>query len=221
LHDAGAPTLAAVVALILDRQVHDHAPPGAGVTLASLHAAKGLEWDAVFLAGMSDGLMPISLAETPAQLAEEGRLLYVGITRARQHLTLTFAKARTAGGAASRAPSRFLAGLWPEADGADAQPRTRSVCRRSAAGSASPVDEGSLTAAEAARHARLMSWRTVEAKSASVPAYTILPDVSLRALARHNPTSLKELAALRGIGPVKLARYGTAILEVLNLGPLA
>jgi DNA helicase-2/ATP-dependent DNA helicase PcrA len=114
MHDAGAATMDAIVTLILDRQAHDHAPAGAGVTLASLHAAKGLEWDAVFVTGLSDGLMPISLAQGREQVAEERRLLYVGVTRAREHLTLSYALARHEGGAANRQPSRFLMGLWPE-----------------------------------------------------------------------------------------------------------
>src|SRR5450756_2645785 len=76
-------------------------------------AAKGLEWDAVFLAGLSDGLMPISLAETDEAVAEERRLLYVGITRARVHLDLSFGRARNPGGRASRRRTRFLDGIWP------------------------------------------------------------------------------------------------------------
>ena len=59
-----------------------------GVTLASLHAAKGLEWDAVFLVGVTDGMIPITYAETPEQVEEERRLLYVGVTRAREHLAV-------------------------------------------------------------------------------------------------------------------------------------
>ena len=62
-----------------------HAPTVEGVTLASLHAAKGLEWDAVFLVGLVDGTLPIQHADaTTHAIEEERRLLYVGITRARQ-----------------------------------------------------------------------------------------------------------------------------------------
>ena len=56
------------------------------MTLASMHAAKGLEWDAVFLTGLVDGTVPITHASTAEQMEEERRLLYVGITRARRHL---------------------------------------------------------------------------------------------------------------------------------------
>ena len=68
----------------LDRRAAEqHAPVADGVTLATLHAAKGLEWDAVFLCGLQDGTLPITYAETPAAVEEERRLLYVGMTRAR------------------------------------------------------------------------------------------------------------------------------------------
>ena len=91
-----------------------HVPTVEGVTLGSLHAAKGLEWDAVFLVGLAEGTLPISFAKTPAQLEEERRLLYVGITRARQHLWLSWAAARSPGGRGSRRPCRFLpAGALP------------------------------------------------------------------------------------------------------------
>jgi len=81
------------------------------VTLSTFHAAKGLEWDAVFLVGMTEGMMPITYAETPEQIEEERRLLYVGVTRARERLFLSWSLARSPGGRASRSPSRFLDGL--------------------------------------------------------------------------------------------------------------
>src|SRR5690606_30230847 len=86
------------------RSAAQHAPAAAGVTLASLHAAKGLEWDHVYLAGCSDGLIPISLADTPEAVDEERRLLYVGITRARETLSMSFALGRS-GSRGGRRPS--------------------------------------------------------------------------------------------------------------------
>ena len=86
-----------------------------GGTLASLHSAKGLEWDAVFLVGLSEGLMPISFADTPDAMDEERRLLYVGITRAREHLVLSWSLSRTPGGRPNRARSRFLDAVLPPA----------------------------------------------------------------------------------------------------------
>ncbi len=88
-----------------------HAPAVEGVTLASMHAAKGLEWDAVFLPGLVEGLMPIVHARTADALEEERRLLYVAVTRARQHLYLSWSPARTPGSrnrGAGRQRSRFL-----------------------------------------------------------------------------------------------------------------
>jgi DNA helicase-2/ATP-dependent DNA helicase PcrA len=205
VHDAGATTMDAIAAVILDRQAHDHAPAGAGVTLASLHAAKGLEWDAVLLAGLSDGLMPISLAETPEQVAEERRLLYVGVTRAREHLALSYAAARTQGGSANRKHSRFLAGLWPEDDG---------VSRPDVA----TDQDRMLTGADAARYERLVAWRAGEAQVSGARSFAILPDVTLRAIARSKPTTVRDLAGVRGMGPIKITRFGAAILDVLRQG---
>nr|WP_243275045.1 ATP-dependent DNA helicase UvrD2 [Streptomyces albus] len=106
-------TLADLVTELDERARAQHAPTVEGVTLASLHAAKGLEWDAVFLVGLTDGMLPLTYAKTDAQAEEERRLLYVGITRARRVLTLSWALARSPGGRPSRQPSRFLKGLRP------------------------------------------------------------------------------------------------------------
>src|SRR5690606_8867966 len=125
-----APTLADLVAEVDERMAAQHAPEVDGVTLASLHAAKGLEWDAVFLVGMSEGLMPISLAETDAAVAEERRLLYVGVTRAREHLELSFAMARNPGGRHSRERTRFLDGIWPDGPRGTGSGGTRATSPR-------------------------------------------------------------------------------------------
>lgn len=92
-------TLSDLVAELDERAAAQHAPTVQGVTLASLHSAKGLEWDAAFLVGMTEGMMPIAYAKTDEQVEEERRLLYVGITRARFHLSLSWALARSPGGA--------------------------------------------------------------------------------------------------------------------------
>jgi DNA helicase-2/ATP-dependent DNA helicase PcrA len=89
---------------------------GNGVTLMTLHTAKGLEWPVVALAGMEDGLFPLARAEEqPDGLEEERRLCYVGITRAKDKLYLTWARARRRGGELRPGrPSRFLEALPPE-----------------------------------------------------------------------------------------------------------
>ena len=90
------------------RAAMQHAPTVDGVTLASLHSAKGLEWDAVFLVGLVEGVLPTTYAKTPEAVEEERRLLYVGITRARQWLSLSYSATRNPGGGRQRRPSRFL-----------------------------------------------------------------------------------------------------------------
>ncbi|MBT2489310.1 ATP-dependent DNA helicase UvrD2 [Streptomyces sp. ISL-96] len=106
-------TLSDLVSELDERAASQHAPTVQGVTLASLHSAKGLEWDAVFLVGLTEGMMPITYAKTDEQVEEERRLLYVGVTRARVQLGLSWALSRSPGGRASRRPSRFLNGLRP------------------------------------------------------------------------------------------------------------
>ena len=117
--------LRAMLAELRQRADARHPPVVQGVTLASLHAAKGLEWDAVFLVGLADNTLPIShaLAHGPDSepVEEERRLLYVGITRARTHLALSWALARAPGGRQSRRPSRFLNGIAPQSP-SDATP---------------------------------------------------------------------------------------------------
>jgi len=108
-----AATLAEFSAMLAERAEAGHAPVAAAVTLATLHAAKGLEWDAVLLPGLVEGIMPIVHARTAEAVEEERRLLYVGVTRARTRLVLSWAPARAAGAESSRQRSRFLAGLVP------------------------------------------------------------------------------------------------------------
>ncbi|WP_259371073.1 ATP-dependent DNA helicase UvrD2 [Streptomyces sp. SCUT-3] len=112
-----AASLGDFVAELDERAAAQHAPTVEGVTLASLHSAKGLEWDAVFLVGLTEGMVPIAYATTDEQVEEERRLLYVGVTRARYHLALSWALARSPGGRAGRRASRFLDGLRPGSGG--------------------------------------------------------------------------------------------------------
>lgn len=98
-------TLADLAVELEERMAAQHAPTVQGVTLASLHAAKGLEWDAVFLVGLTDGMMPITYAKTDEQVEEERRLLYVGVTRARVHLTLSWSLSRAPGAGPPASPA--------------------------------------------------------------------------------------------------------------------
>jgi len=108
-----AATLAEFAAELSEREDTGHAPVAAAVTLATMHAAKGLEWDAVLIPGLVEGIMPIVHARTAEAIEEERRLLYVAVTRARVRLVLSWAPARTPGAEASRSRSRFVAALFP------------------------------------------------------------------------------------------------------------
>lgn len=197
-------SVAGFVAELDERASAQHAPTVEGVTLASLHAAKGLEWDAVFLAGMSEGLMPISFAETDEAVAEERRLLYVGITRAREHLELSYARSRNPGARASRRRTRFLDGLWPDEE--------RSSRRRTRGGQPKIQLTGEY---DAALFEQLRAWRLRVAHETDKPAYTVLVDATLAAIAEARPTSVAELVRINGIGPAKVDKYADALLAIV------
>lgn len=186
------------------RAAAQHAPTVQGVTLASLHSAKGLEWDAVFLVGLTDQTIPIQHATTPEQLAEERRLLYVGVTRARERLALSWALARNPGQARRRRPSRFLDGLRP---GAATRPATTPKRTKVV-----PVSS------DAAAFGRLRAWRKKQADAQGVPAFVVFSDATLVAIADANPADQHSLAGIAGVGPTKLERYAAPVLAVLAGG---
>ncbi|MET0783478.1 ATP-dependent helicase [Leifsonia flava] len=133
LVDVAAPdtTFRAFTDELLERQRSQHEPTVSAVTFATLHSAKGLEWDHVFVVGLSEGLVPISYAKSFEQIDEERRLLYVGITRARRSLTLSWAQVGQHQ-RAPREPSRFLTELGtrtPRAAGASGASSRRSARR--------------------------------------------------------------------------------------------
>ncbi|MFE5707552.1 ATP-dependent DNA helicase UvrD2 [Rhodococcus koreensis] len=212
-----------------------HPPVVQGVTLASLHAAKGLEWDAVFLVGLTDGTLPIqhvlgdsNSAPDDAAVEEERRLLYVGVTRAREHLQMSWALSRNEGGRKSRRRSRFLHGLIPEDSPASRiaapvksnkkRPRCR-LCGKQLIGTTATMlgrCEGCPSNVDVELLESLRSWRLEKSRELKVPAYVVFSDNTLTALAEQRPQDDRGLVAIPGIGAKKLEQFGEDVLGVIK-----
>ena len=204
------------------------------VDLVTFHAAKGLEWPIVTIAGMEEGLVPIHHARTAEAEAEEHRLLYVALTRAEQELVLTRADRRSFGSRSmNRRPSPHLetielaigmlndqsstidltsrvtaarARLREQAAQRPAERRSRGS-RTSSPDALSPSDRTLLD--------RLKKWRLEHARAAEVPAFVIFTDATLQAVAVARPTTNAELLAVPGIGAVKAQRFGPDLLRLV------
>ena len=190
------------------------------VDLLTFHRAKGLEWDTVFITGLERGLVPISHASgNPAATDEERRLLYVALSRAERHLQLSWAKERARGTRVSnRTKSPYLAEVERSISGAAPPPAPDSNRRGAAAARErlAGVGAGELAVTDRPLYDALVAWRLELARAAAVPAYVILDNKTLRNVASARPRSSAALLALPGIGPVKLERYGAALLEVVG-----
>ena len=162
------------------------ATSGRGVHLLTLHRAKGLEFEAVYLPRLEEGELP----NRRADVDEERRLLYVGITRAKRHLLVTWAGK----------PSRFLGELG---------------VTKPAAGQAAKRPGRSLDELPPAFGA-LREWRLERAKADEVPAYVVFHNATLAEIAERQPRTLAELAGVPGVGPTKLERYGDDVLAALS-----
>ncbi len=207
----------------------DAAGDAGAVTLSTLHRAKGREFDVVFIVAAEEGLLPISHAKTDAEIEEERRLLYVGVTRARRRLVISWARQRPGygGKVVTRRPSRLLYNLGegaprkgavsPTANGAaprecscgrpltSSADRKRRACWACFSGGASPgVAE------------RLRAWRKERAVDDDVPAFVVFNDTTLAELARRQPRTRADLLTVTGIGPAKADRYGDDLLELLG-----
>ena len=172
----GPPTVAAFKAE-LEQRFGDGGAERRGVHLLTYHAAKGLEFELVFLPRLEERELPAKQAKTDEQIAEERRLLYVGITRAKRELVVTWVKK----------PSRFLEELG--------------------------VGPGRTEAPEG--FDALKAWRLARARQDDVPAYLVFHNSTLEEIAARKPRSLDELAAVPGVGPAKLERYGEGVLAAL------
>jgi DNA helicase-2/ATP-dependent DNA helicase PcrA len=223
--------LTGLVAELQRRQDAQHAPIASGVTLTTLHAAKGLEWSTVFLVGMHEGTLPIVYATTPAAVEEERRLLYVGVTRARDALHVSWAAARSPGGRSARGPSRFLHDLLGDEhlNGHAHQQVTRrrrtrgakmATCRMCSRPLTDPRERklgrclGCPSSYDEALHATLREWRRQRAAAEKVPAYCVFTDATLTALAEMVPSDNAALARVPGIGAAKVEKYGDDLLAL-------
>lgn len=193
-------------------------PSAQAVTVSTMHSAKGLEWPVVAIMGAREGMMPFSMAKTPAQLAEERRLFYVAFTRAQQELRVSWA--------GEKRRSRFLNAIESE-DAPLPKPKAKKkrsaktcyVCGRSLTGGVqnklgrhdyceATLDEDLLGA--------LKEWRKAVSEEEKVPAFVVFTDKTLQAIAERKPRTDSELRQISGIGPVKAELYGKKILELVG-----
>jgi len=204
----------------------DAGSTGDAVDVATFHAAKGLEWPVVHLAGLEAGLVPIGRAQLSEELSEERRLFYVAVTRAERELHLHWAEQRTFGTRqARRRPSPFLEEIEPvldalrrgaePADIADHLPAVRETLRAARGTKTGAPNAKSLAPEDQALFEELRRWRSKQAKAAAVPAFVIFDDKTLTEVASRRPSDRAALLRVPGIGPVKLERYGDDLLSVV------
>ena len=203
---------ATVIGDLEGRALHEREGSADGVNLLTYHRAKGLEWDAVFLPSLEEGMLPIRQAKDDGDaLAEERRLLYVGITRAREHLALSWAQRREVRGRdGRREASRFLLDLRPRPGSRIRElpgPPMPGPAPKPRPAGGDPTDPV---------FAALREWRTGVARDEQMPPYVIAHDATLAAIADARPRSLAALRRVKGMGPTKLDKYGDAILAVLE-----
>jgi DNA helicase-2/ATP-dependent DNA helicase PcrA len=175
-----------------------------GVTLSTVHRVKGREWPMVAVVGVNGGILPHRLAEGPASIEEERRILHVAITRSSTQTVVLFDQTR---------PSQFLS----ELDGT--APHRPAGVRQEAAVATTPAATGGTRPAIGTDDpvaAALKAWRAERAAADQVPAYVVMWDQHLVGIAARRPSTKDELAGCPGIGPARLETYGDAILDVIR-----
>lgn len=218
---------------------------GDAVEIATFHAAKGLEWPVVHLAGVEQGLVPIGHAQTPLELAEERRLFYVAVTRAERELSISWSQNRTFGTrTVARDRSPYLQQVEAACDAlardevpedwaayfkaaradatlafGDTEPDAPAARRRSRSSAKQGRAAGALSdlsEQDQELFEALKTWRAQVAKAAAVPAFVVFHDATLQAIASRRPTSAASLTSISGLGPVKVGRYGDDIIKVVS-----
>jgi DNA helicase-2/ATP-dependent DNA helicase PcrA len=200
------------------RSESDATRSGDAVDVATFHAAKGLEWAIVHLAGLEEGYVPIAHARTPAAKAEEARLLYVAMTRAQRELRMTWAEQRTfAGRVVERKRSPLLApipdrGTVPPAGPTAATPPVGEWAdelakQRALLGGARVGTSPELLA--------LRRWRDGVARAARIDPEAVLSDHLLARIVGAHPTDLAALGEVRGVGTILADRFGPDLLAAL------
>jgi DNA helicase-2/ATP-dependent DNA helicase PcrA len=177
-----------------------------GVQILTYHRAKGLEFEAVFLPRVEERELPFVLAKTGDATAEERRLFYVGLTRAKRHLFLSWCAMREGERRKFHSPSPFLAELgWaPSAE----KPKPKAAPKEKAA--LPEEDEGLFEA--------LRSWRLEKSRELRVPAYVVFHDSTLAAIAAAKPKDIRALQQVSGVGPTKCERFGDEVIAVVASG---
>jgi DNA helicase-2/ATP-dependent DNA helicase PcrA len=212
----------ALLAEVARRRADEDVPVGSGVTLSTIHRAKGIEWEAAFLPGWEEGLLPYrSALGKPGEIAEERRLAYVGVTRARTHLWVSCAARRAGPGgkAGGRVASRFLTDLEGKprerTSTSTAAPRARRERGGSAGRGAAPLPSD-LGPADERLFQALRAWRLATAREKGVSPFIVAEDVLLQRIATLRPASLAALERVPGIGPKRSDMYGAAILAIVR-----
>jgi DNA helicase II / ATP-dependent DNA helicase PcrA len=190
---------------------------GDSVEIVTFHAAKGLEWSVVHVAGLEEGYVPIHHADTDDDIDEERRLLYVALTRARDELHCTWARKRAFGSRSmNRSPSPWLEVIERTVGVAPARmSRSEGARRASAARAALSPKVADLGGADRELFEALRRWRKEQATAADVPAFVIFNDATLTAVAERRPRNRPQLLDVPGVGPVKAQRFGDDLLRIV------
>jgi DNA helicase-2/ATP-dependent DNA helicase PcrA len=178
--------------------------PG-GVLLSTVHRVKGQEWPHVVVHLADSEQYPHRLAD---DVEEERRLFHVAVTRASGHATIV----------TGARPSPFVAELTTEPSEervvSSHRPEPAAARVRSASTTASGDPAADLDEAGQQRFAALRDLRN-ELRDGK-PAYVVFDNKTLAAIARHAPTTLRDLGRISGVGPAKLERYGDAVVALMD-----